>query len=626
MISDRKALAAGLARIAASIDDEVRRTLSVRHDELESQTKLKRALTFDSPLFDQVSKYVHEELETGGEDAVDTLRPIRTQLSLLHKSISALNAAVSWANQYTAISWWIGTRLEALGLKQFTVILSPGPVGDFRIATPNASQELARLAKKDVVIGVSENIELLAQIRILHVPSSDGSSALWHPLILGHELAHLRYDFGWAEEWLADQDSASVSGDLAKDAITLATNRATEVPSGWYQSLALWLSEIACDTSLRHQYGIEGLACLETHLSIHALAEDSSTHPSPLLRLAIQSAAHQEDLAKFRPTVPTQDEKTRRRSTCISFALACREQVRAELATELGGADAASDDASEAAFDALADQRTPESQVWPAAILAKSPSSIESGLVRALWRRQSMMLSGDAGDVPIQEMVLRAIQDLDRVEHAVDSLQFASRFERSRISAETARTDRICNVLWVTKQGVKLSPQDAGGAASQDLRLGRHFVIFKRNEISSLNSLGELSSVKGMQSTVEVGWGQQFVLHPGELVLAVTFESLRVSADCSAQVLSRSSLGRMGLLSATAVQVQPGFHGCLTLELVNLASVPLNLVPGQRIAQVVPLPSLGRKETYAGHYADAGPRPRFSAAHRDWESEILRNL
>lgn len=81
----------------------------------------------------------------------------------------------------------------------------------------------------------------------------------------------------------------------------------------------------------------------------------------------------------------------------------------------------------------------------------------------------------------------------------------------------------------------------------------------------------------------------------------------------------------MGLLSATAVQVHPGFRGCLTLELVNLASVPLSLSPGQRIAQVVPLPSPA-ESSYSGHYQNAGYRPRFSAAGSDWEVDILRAM
>ena len=117
-----------------------------------------------------------------------------------------------------------------------------------------------------------------------------------------------------------------------------------------------------------------------------------------------------------------------------------------------------------------------------------------------------------------------------------------------------------------------------------------------------------------------------FVLHPSELVLAVTFEEVRVDVDSQAQVLSRSSLGRLGLLSATAVHINPGFVGCLTLELVNLSSVPLNLAPGQRIAQIVPTVALGTSSVYEGRYQDSGARPQLSAVREDLDSKILRGM
>jgi deoxycytidine triphosphate deaminase len=589
---------------------------------------IQKAFTFQRSFASQISDFVQDVTATSGQDAIDTLRPVRAQLSLLHKSLAALTSAVSWANQYTAISWWITRRLTLLGLEQYTVVLAPGSIGDFQIATTsNASDELRRLADTGVLYDVATNIESLALIRVLHVPAEDGSSALWHPLSLGHELAHLKYDPEWVETWLSHQSPTS-HGELATDAITLAQAKGSQVPSGWYQGLTYWLSEIACDTALSFQYGEEGLTSLETHLLIHSLPKDSTTHPSPEMRLAIQRSVDGNDLERFKPPVPSQSDASRRRSAALSFAWACKNEVVSDLKSRFGGADAASADCADNAYSALAKDCTPPSQLWPLDALADSPSSVESGLVRALWRRQAEVVSneelGDTADMGAA--VGRALKDLDRIQHAVDTLQFAARFETARRRASGTRTDPIANVVWVTQTGVKLSENATSGAATQDLRLGRHFIIFKRNEIASLNSLGEFPEVRAMQSSVEVGWGQPFVLHPGELVLAVTFETLRVDNDCCAQVLSRSSLGRMGLLSATAVQVQPGFRGCLTLELVNLASVPLNLAPGQRIAQVVPLPAMGSQPKYEGHYQDAGPRPKFSAGTSDWESDMLRNL
>jgi len=90
--------------------------------------------------------------------------------------------------------------------------------------------------------------------------------------------------------------------------------------------------------------------------------------------------------------------------------------------------------------------------------------------------------------------------------------------------------------------------------------------------------------------------------------------------------LSRSSIGRLGLLTATAVHIQPGYRGCPTLELVNLSSVPLSLVPGQRIAQVVAHNVCGHTEGYSGHYQNIGWKPQFSKADDDGDTKILRAM
>jgi dCTP deaminase len=80
--------------------------------------------------------------------------------------------------------------------------------------------------------------------------------------------------------------------------------------------------------------------------------------------------------------------------------------------------------------------------------------------------------------------------------------------------------------------------------------------------------------------------GEHLVLHPGQFLLGSTLEFIRLPRRLGAQVLSRSSWGRLGLLVATAVIVQPGFAGSLTLELVNTGSVPIRLRPGLRVAQL----------------------------------------
>jgi deoxycytidine triphosphate deaminase len=104
------------------------------------------------------------------------------------------------------------------------------------------------------------------------------------------------------------------------------------------------------------------------------------------------------------------------------------------------------------------------------------------------------------------------------------------------------------NMLFVSSAGVRTVERQASGTNGHDVRLGRHFVVFRRNQISTLNALDAEQQSRQIQEGVEIGWGDTFVLHPGEMVLAVTRESIVMGEDCTAQVLSRSSLGRMGLL------------------------------------------------------------------------------
>lgn len=124
-------------------------------------------------------------------------------------------------------------------------------------------------------------------------------------------------------------------------------------------------------------------------------------------------------------------------------------------------------------------------------------------------------------------------------------------------------------------------------AASIDLRLGTSFIETRRT-----HSLGFADTRAGLpvgrehrQFSMPVG--SVIYLHPGEFLLGATLEYLHLPPDLGAQILARSSWGRLGLLVATAVTVQPGFRGCLTLELANEGSVPLPLRPGVRICQLV---------------------------------------
>lgn len=120
------------------------------------------------------------------------------------------------------------------------------------------------------------------------------------------------------------------------------------------------------------------------------------------------------------------------------------------------------------------------------------------------------------------------------------------------------------------------------GSASIDLRLGTEFMEVQRTQHGVLDPF----SVQDVQR-FNVPFGNELIIHPGQFLLGSTLEYLRVPHQLAGQVLNRSSWARNGLLVATAASVHPGFTGALTLELVNGGTVPLKLVTGTRICQLV---------------------------------------
>jgi dCTP deaminase len=125
------------------------------------------------------------------------------------------------------------------------------------------------------------------------------------------------------------------------------------------------------------------------------------------------------------------------------------------------------------------------------------------------------------------------------------------------------------------------------GEASIDLRLGTEFLVLRRTREAGLDPTAiSQAEIDQLQERIVVPYGKAIWLHPGHFMLAATFEYLRLPDDLGAYVLGRSSWGRVGLIVATAIMVQPGFKGCLTLELVNDGDSPIKLYPGARIAQL----------------------------------------
>jgi dCTP deaminase len=128
------------------------------------------------------------------------------------------------------------------------------------------------------------------------------------------------------------------------------------------------------------------------------------------------------------------------------------------------------------------------------------------------------------------------------------------------------------------------------GPASIDVRLGSSIVIPRKTyvEKQDVTDRNVISQVENrLYDRTSLRPQAKFMLHPNQLILGVTFEYLSLPFDLFAVIMSRSSWGRLGLVVATAAAVQPGYHGCLTLELVNLSESPIALYPGLTVGQLV---------------------------------------
>jgi dCTP deaminase len=120
--------------------------------------------------------------------------------------------------------------------------------------------------------------------------------------------------------------------------------------------------------------------------------------------------------------------------------------------------------------------------------------------------------------------------------------------------------------------------------SSIDFRLDRYFRVFENHRYPHIDPAVDQSD---LTRQVEPVGDEPFILHPGEFVLGSTLEVVSLPDDLAARVEGKSSLGRLGLLThATAGFVDPGFSGHVTLELANVATLPIKLYPGMKIGQL----------------------------------------
>lgn len=167
------------------------------------------------------------------------------------------------------------------------------------------------------------------------------------------------------------------------------------------------------------------------------------------------------------------------------------------------------------------------------------------------------------------------------------------------------------------------------GEVSIDLRLGCDFLVSVQTRKPSI-TLSRTSDFRDpsmffQESRRDVG--ESFVLYPSQTVLATTLEYVGLPSDMYADVVTRSSYNRLGITLHS--MFQPGFRGCISLELFNHSNSPVELLVGSRLVQArfhkidedADYLGSGDPRKYVGHV-----RPTTSRAAQDQDISVLEEI
>ena len=170
---------------------------------------------------------------------------------------------------------------------------------------------------------------------------------------------------------------------------------------------------------------------------------------------------------------------------------------------------------------------------------------------------------------------------------------------------------------------IEIDPYDPGlmQPSSLDVRVDRLFRVFRNSRYPFIDVKVDQSDLTEL---VEVGDDEPFILHPGEFVLGSTLERVRLPDDLVARLEGKSSLGRLGLLiHSTAGFIDPGFDGHVTLELSNVANLPITIYPAMKIGQ---LSFVQMTEPAERPYGTAGMGSKYQGQRGPTPSAYWRNF
>lgn len=525
----------------------------------------------------------------------------------------------------------IENELSLMGIPDARAVLGVGTPSNFTTITTDLAAALFD--------GLTNPPVSLTPLAIITMPDLEGSQASWTPIVCGHELAH----------YFQRQKPVrrSHSNTLDKDAVSAVADR----PSGlsdtaWLRQLnqvaAAWLEELTCDAYAVHRFGAAAVIALTDFLYyVSPVSRAGKTHPPRTLRtrlmlkwldstaggdgLHIAAAARlRADDVPAAPATPLPEWAILLEQHFESNAMAIWADVEAWSPSTTYNQAAASHTIQDCAEQLLSGRPAVAREKG----LHRGDAFTEADVLNAIW----LGFDGDTG-MPLNRMALKSL----------DLLGFLRKWNKAGGTMAPAeaptRSGARAGALSAGEIRQRLAADGASrlivtprlpppvGDASVDLRLGNNFIVFERSNLGEFDALDDERDPRAIQTSVVREWGDVFFLHPGQMVLAATLEYLVVPDDLAGQVITRSSYGRLGLLSATAVQVHPGFAGCLTLELVNLGELPMAITPGERVAQLMLWHTQGPNTVHVRDKKYTFPTgPEFSKIRGDDEASVLRNM
>ena len=168
-----------------------------------------------------------------------------------------------------------------------------------------------------------------------------------------------------------------------------------------------------------------------------------------------------------------------------------------------------------------------------------------------------------------------------------------------------------------------IDPYDAGlvQPSSIDVRLDRFFRVFNNSRYTHIDPAEQQDD---LTTLIEPDGDNPFVLHPGEFVLGSTLERIRLPDDLVARLEGKSSLGSLGLLiHSTAGFIDPGWDGHVTLELSNVANLPITIYPEMKIGQIS---FMQMTEPAATPYGAAGIGSKYKGQKGPTPSRYFKNF